>query len=209
MAQLIAKISAVAIPALGAVCAYFWSLLAARVYVSYRTEQDLYLFSLVATVSATLSIHFFFSPASRGGIKRASVLVSSLVISSVLMILAWRESNALFFQWFVRTTTPAVRSKLITELISLAPSKSGPDPSYINFSRSSLPRYFSKTLGKPTDFYYGSYSAVEDSGVELMVVYGYKSRCWGLYKGPALKDRWPTARVYDLGDSTYFFQATQ
>lgn len=182
-----------------AASSFFWPLFSARLLISYPTERPLYLLSLVGALAAVPIIHQLWQGSALSG--RGVVLGLSLFLATLCWVVvcwSWRDSNALFFYWKTKTETRESWNMVADELDKLVKRTTQPD----SLVRGDMPPSFAAVLG--TAFYYGNVSRLSDGSAQAKVVYGYKSRCWGLFQGE--DPNYPME--LRINDRTWFFVTT-
>jgi len=188
-----------------------WPYCSARVWIALPTERSLYGLSLLTVFSGVLANRAVRAPTRASFWWRGTSVVEAVgLLATVAVVALWSHSNDLFFYWVKRSTPASAWSLLAKEMNEITAGKApqmGADS--IRISSRDLPGYFDQALGKRAEFYYG-FVAKQKGTLEPItaVVYGYKSRCWGLYRGGDPRIRWPDAKVIRLNSTTSYFEAT-
>ena len=147
------------------------------------------------------------SRASEGQTKRLPIgLVASVLVVSV-MVWAWFISDFAFFHWKLRAMRPSTWAQMISDMQEIA--RSTPDAGYLPVSKR-VPPMSVRKLGLGDDYgcmHIWAENSAAYPGVKGDVLFGYKSRSWGLWLGPedSLKRFCPGCRRAVVASKAFFF----
>jgi len=180
-----------------------WPLFTAMFYISVLSEDELYVCSLVGTITGMIILLCRKkNPPSK--IARKATTIGA-VVSLLVIAIAWRRSNDLFFYWTLHTKSAADWQMVSRETQAIQDHvfKETTDTS-VQLSMADIPAPLKQALGKRSDFCYG-YATRDGSRFEITIAYGNKMRRWGIYQGDKFKIRWPNAQVQSVNQNLYYF----
>lgn len=134
------------------------------------------------------------------------MVVLVAIACCVISMIARDRANQLFFYYMIKRTPAESWIIAAGELKSLTAKK---DPELEgNLSGKDIPLPIAILLAKKSQFYLGSINRWADGDAEIHILYGYKTRCWGLCQGVDPKGAWPGAIEEEVSTNTWFFVAT-
>jgi hypothetical protein len=163
--------------------------------------------SLWLCIGAVLLGGWCASRASEGTTKSLPIGLLTAGLGIFVVVWAWFLSDSAFFHWRLRSVPANTWSQIISDMQQLA--RSTPDAGYLPAIRKSPPMSV-RQLGLGDD--YGCMHVWADNstaypGVKGDVLFGYKSRSWGLWLGPeeSLNRFCPGCRRSLVAPKAYFF----
>ncbi|MBE0545154.1 MAG: hypothetical protein IH623_27770 [Verrucomicrobia bacterium] len=143
------------------------------------------------------------------GFSDVAMLVA-LIISLGLVGAAWVLSDATFFACKIRTTPTATWDAAAKEMDTFGARviQEDDDDFWFPIEKEDLSSVFDP-VGMRNEYGFGR-AQMDTSGkpqADVLIVYGYKSRRWGLYQGERvnLVERWPYARINAIRENLLFF----
>lgn len=138
------------------------------------------------------------------------VMLFALIISLGLVGAAWVLSDATFFACKIRATPTATWDAAAREMDTFGGRvvQEDDDDFWFPIEKEDLSSVFDP-VGMRNEYGFGR-AQMDPSGkphAEVLIVYGYKSRRWGLYQGERanLVERWPNARINAIRENSFFF----
>jgi len=102
-----------------------------------------------------------------------------------VLIASWRLSDKQFLYWKMRAIPPGAWAEMVTDLEALGRQAANANKELPQ--RKPLPKSLQR-LGMQVDYKGGMgnvWNSPDYEGVFANIIFGYKSRCWGLFLGPA------------------------
>jgi len=183
-------------------------LLAANKLIAVSTEFACYYVSPLAVIGAALYYLF-----GGGQSKTSWALCRGAVATAVVLfvVIAWPLflSTWAFFHWKLEAIPASAWPQMVSDLENLGRQSVEADGSYRSFHSRTLPPSL-RQLGSGQDYLGGSGQMVTYSdytGILAQVVFGYKSRTWGLVVGPerAVESYCPRCERIQVAPNAYFF----
>jgi hypothetical protein len=187
-----------------ALLSILWPLLAADNIISIGTQKFLILLSALGVFTGVL---MFSRNHVLSALWKLIIACPALVACVTLIVNAYMHSNDVFFSRRTRNLSSQQWEALAEDLSKLAMQKLSGSNDFAKLTPSDLPLEFAAHLGQPAEYAYGSVFRTKYGKIFAMVVYGTKSRRWGVYQGGNPSEKWPGASVYQIGTNAWYFVA--
>lgn len=185
--------------------AYALPVMTAKCWISIRVERQLIFVSYGAVLYGAILLFYYLK--KRTPSKATLAAVAGLVGGGValgLVLLALTCSNDIFFKVATQHVPTDAWPRLKSGLDGLTKSTKKPEGAdAAEIPSGTLPSEFDSTLGKRDSYNWGSVSGSKKKAT--VVTYGDEARVWGLYTGGSPTNRWPDAKVMEVGENTWYF----
>jgi hypothetical protein len=182
----------------------------ARQLISVDTEMLLHFSSFLMSISGLLAYIFIRRTKQPSWRILDFITLFALFVSVGLVCMGWNLSDRFFFNWKMRNTPNETWYSVVKEVNALGAQvvAANDEDFWLPITKNDLPKVFDH-IGLRGEFASGR-AQMDPGGKEqavVLVLYGYKSRRWGIYLGDSeyLTSRWPHARIARVTEDLLFF----